>query len=58
MDAIIAQGTFLNYDITWGDAERVFVELMNDPSLYQETQKVLASATNIREAATKIASDK
>jgi hypothetical protein len=26
-EAIIAGGDFLNYDITWDDAERVFTEL-------------------------------
>lgn len=57
-DAIMAQGNFLNYDITWDDAERVFSELMNDPSLHQETQNVLAYAANIMDTATKIGSDR
>jgi pimeloyl-ACP methyl ester carboxylesterase len=56
--AITAQGNFLNYDITWDDAERVFGELMNDPALHQETQNVLAAAAGVREATAKIASDK
>ncbi len=31
--AVIAGGNFLNYDITWDDAERVFGELLQDAAL-------------------------
>ncbi len=31
-EAVIAGGNFLNYDITWDDTERVFVELSNKES--------------------------
>jgi hypothetical protein len=32
-EAVIAGGDFLNYDITWDDAERVFAELSHDGSV-------------------------
>ena len=54
--SIIGQGNFLNYGITWDDAERVFLELSNDPSFVQETSKVFASFKKASEEATKIAS--
>jgi hypothetical protein len=33
MRSIISGGNFVNYDITWDDAERVFVELSKEPSV-------------------------
>jgi len=54
--SIIDQGNFLNYGITWDDAERVFLDLSNDPSFVQETAKVFASLKKVSEEATKIAS--
>jgi len=35
-DAVIAGGDFLNYDITWDDAERVFVELSSNKPVSSE----------------------
>ncbi len=32
-EAVVASGNFLNYDITWDDAERVFLELSRDSAL-------------------------
>ncbi len=32
-EAVVAGGNFLNYDITWDDAERVFLELSRDSAL-------------------------
>jgi hypothetical protein len=39
-EAIIAGGNFLNYDITWSDAERVFTELSTDAVLSSELSRL------------------
>ena len=39
-EAIIAWGDFLNYSITWEDAERVFKQLNDDPKLSAEMQSL------------------
>jgi hypothetical protein len=55
-DTIVSGGNFLNYGITWDDAERVFTELANDPTVAQETATLFASWKNVADGATKIAS--
>ncbi len=41
-DEIISGGNFLNYDITWDDAERVYAELSKEPSLSREFSDIFA----------------
>jgi pimeloyl-ACP methyl ester carboxylesterase len=57
-EAIIAQGNFLNYDITWDDAERVFNEIMSQPVLHQKTLQVITAVSNLTEAATRITAER
>ena len=48
---IIAGGNFLNYDITWNDAEKIFLELSKDASVIQEMKDLEQSrATVMKEA--------
>ena len=42
-DTIIARGNFLNFDITWDDVERVYVELSKDPSISKAFAEIFAS---------------
>lgn len=39
-EAVIAGGDFLNYGITWDDAERVFAELSNDRSVSSDVSEL------------------
>lgn len=55
-DTIIAGGDFLNYGITWDDAERVFTELASDQAAAQGTATLLASWKRVADEATKISS--
>jgi hypothetical protein len=56
-EQIIAGGGFLNYSITWDDAERVFTELSGDPTVAQETAEVFSLLNKMsQEAATITAS--
>lgn len=41
-DQIAKGSNFLNYSITWDDAERVYIELANDPSITEGFQDVLS----------------
>jgi len=56
-DVIIAGGDFLNYDITWDDAERVFQELQNDPVVAQETAAVSVAWKKVVDSAGEIAAN-
>ena len=40
-EEVVAGGNFLNYGITWDDAERVFSELSSDPVTFQRFDSVL-----------------
>jgi hypothetical protein len=42
-DTIIAGGNFLNYSITWDDAERVFIHLSSDETVSSAVTELLAS---------------
>ena len=42
-DQIIAAGTFLNFDITWDDAERVYAELAADASISTAFSELFAT---------------
>jgi hypothetical protein len=57
-DSIIAHGDFLNDDMTWDDAERVFTELSKDASFVVITKEIFAlqgkMASEAREAASDI----
>lgn len=41
-EGVIARGDFLNYDITWDDAERVFTELFNEGSVSCDVSELFA----------------
>jgi hypothetical protein len=49
-EAVIAGGNFLNYDITWDDAERVFTELSNEESVYFEVSELFAMHEGLNQA--------
>jgi hypothetical protein len=53
-EQIIAGGDFLNYSITWDDAERVFTELSGDPTVAQETAEVFSLLNKMSEEAATI----
>jgi hypothetical protein len=55
-EQILAAGDFLNYGITWDDAERVFSELKNDPAIAQETATVSVAWKKVVDSSQKIAS--
>jgi pimeloyl-ACP methyl ester carboxylesterase len=52
---IIAGGDFLNYDITWDDAERVFGELSRDGSVTNQFAELFASHQRLINAVNAIA---
>ncbi|TKB64811.1 MAG: alpha/beta hydrolase [Nitrospira sp.] len=54
--SIMAAGDFLNYEITWDDAERVFIKLSNEPSVSHEFSEVFALHKSFVEDAKRIAS--
>lgn len=49
-EAIIAGGNFLNYDITWDDAERVFTELSNEEPVYFEASELFTQLKGLNQA--------
>jgi len=51
-----AGNDFLNFSITWDDAERVFAELSNDPAVTQKNTELKLSMNKVIEEAKKIAS--
>jgi hypothetical protein len=53
---IMTGENFLNYDITWDDAERLFKELSNDAPFSRETSELLVSFNRVTEEAMKVAS--
>lgn len=55
-DTVIAGGNFLNYEITWDDAERVFAKLSNDPLMSQEMNQVFAFHKSLIKDVSSIAS--
>jgi pimeloyl-ACP methyl ester carboxylesterase len=57
-EQVTAQGDFLNYDITWDDAERVFTEVSGDPLVAKQTSALVDAVTTIGQQAQKIASAK
>src|SRR5579863_766295 len=56
-ESIIAGGNFLNYGITWEDAERVFVVLSADPSINQAFTEQIKLYEKTSDTANKIAAD-
>jgi hypothetical protein len=46
-DQIVSGGSFLNYDITWEDAERVFTELAGDAAVFSEISNLYALHTRL-----------
>jgi hypothetical protein len=52
---IIADGDFLNYSITWDDAERVFSELSRNQSVKDKFGELLASYQRLLNAVNAIA---
>jgi pimeloyl-ACP methyl ester carboxylesterase len=52
---IIAQGNFLNYGITWDDAERVFRQLSTDQQFVRETNDLMANLGNAVQSTSKFA---
>jgi hypothetical protein len=54
-DKIIAQGNFLNFDITWEDAERVFNEVSSDQLVAQGTSDLKASWEKVLHEAMRLA---
>lgn len=55
-EAIIAGGNFLNYDITWDDAERVFTQLSNEPAVAHDFSDVFARYKSLIEDVNRISS--
>jgi hypothetical protein len=55
-EAIIGGGNFLNFDITWDDAERVFSELSSDPPVKEETENIQLLLKKVLEGADQITS--
>jgi hypothetical protein len=53
-DQVIAGGDFLNYGITWDDAERVFTELSGEPTVAQEASEVFSLLNKMSDEAAKI----
>jgi hypothetical protein len=54
MEAIKGMGNFLNYEITWEDAERVFVALSNDPEFSKSNGSVVLLFKKVMEEAQNI----
>lgn len=46
-ETIIGRGDFLNYDITWDDAEKVFKELCNEPEISLEMSDLFRTHTTL-----------
>lgn len=55
-DSIIAAGDFLNYDITWDDAERVFSQLSSEPPIPHEISELFALHKDMIDHVSKISS--
>jgi pimeloyl-ACP methyl ester carboxylesterase len=53
-DQVIAGGDFVNYGITWDDAERVFTELSGEPTVAQEASEVFSLLNKMSDEAAKI----
>jgi hypothetical protein len=56
-EQVIAGGNFLNYSITWDEAERVFTQLSGGPTVAQETSEVFSLLDKMGEEAAKINGD-
>jgi hypothetical protein len=56
-EQIMEGGDFLNYGITWDDAERVFTQLSGEPTVAQETLEVFSLLNKMSEEAAKITAD-
>jgi hypothetical protein len=56
-EQIIDGGDFLNYGITWDEAERVFTELSGEPTVAQETSEVFSLLNKMSQEAAKITAD-
>jgi pimeloyl-ACP methyl ester carboxylesterase len=54
-ESIIAGGDFLNYGITWDDAERVFDELSKEPSFHRAASELFTAQKKVFDEAIKIA---
>ena len=52
---IVDQGNFLNYDITWDDAERVFQEISSDNDEVQTAKEVFTNMSKVVEEANTVA---
>lgn len=55
-EAIINGGDFLNYDITWDDAERVFTQLSNEPAVAHHFSDLFARYQSLIKDVTRISS--
>jgi hypothetical protein len=55
-DQIKAWGSFLDYDITWEDAERVFAELSKDKAIAADSVVVTESLKKAIAGAVQVAS--
>ena len=53
-NAVIGGGNFLNYGITWDDAERVYTELSNKPGTRREAAELFALQKKLADEATQI----
>lgn len=53
-DEIMAAGNFLNYDITWDSAEKIYAELSSDKSISQEMNALSSLRNDVVEEARKI----
>lgn len=51
---VIAGGNFLNFDITWDDAERVFGELSSDKLISRRFADIFAEHESFIETANKL----
>lgn len=56
-ESIIATGFRLNFDITWDDTERVFVQLSNEPPFPREISELVALHMSLMEDVRKIKSE-
>jgi hypothetical protein len=56
-EQIMEGGDFLNYGITWDDAEGVFTQLSGEPTVAQETLEVFSLLNKMSEEAAKITAD-
>jgi len=54
-EQVIKGGTFLNYSITWDDAEKVFVSLSDNGTAFSEVKAVLKEHRELELRVTQLA---